>query len=371
MDVIASAYNDDHSGVGHMLTVNLAQRSYPVHIGSSIFLQKKLWQKLILGSQVCIITNDNIAPLYLKQLTDTLSNYQSSTVILPDGEIHKNVDSWLKILDVLVVDNHKRSTTLIALGGGVVGDITGFAAACYQRGVHFIQIPTTLLAQVDASIGGKTGLNYRNQKNLVGAFYQPTAVVIDTTFLSTLPEREFRSGLAEVIKYALIGDKNFFDYLSTHIEAILNRDTSVLNYMIEVCCRMKIQIITQDEFDQTGVRAVLNFGHTFGHALESLSHYTLLHGEAVAWGMLQACYLSQRLGYLSIQEVMQIEELLRRCDLFFQCPADITTEDLLNAMRKDKKNHHASITLILLKSFGEAIVVDNLHSQEIFQATVP
>ena len=312
----------------NVVRVNLAQRSYPIYINHSIFTQKELWQKLIVGSQVCIVTNETIAPLYLLQLASVFPEVQCDTIILPDGEAHKNLEQWQKILNALVKFQHKRNTTLIALGGGVIGDITGFSAACYQRGVNFIQVPTTLLAQVDASFGGKTGINYLHQKNLIGAFYQPKAVVIDTVFLSTLPEREFRAGLAEVIKCALIHDKDFFDYLCENVEKILTRSADVLAYIIETSVKIKIDFVEQDERDETGKRALLNFGHTFGHALESVMNYTLLHGEAVAWGMRQACHLSQRLGHLSQAEVSQVEELLEQCGLLISIPATIKMSEL-------------------------------------------
>jgi len=347
------------------LTVDLAQRSYPVYIGQSIFLDKMLWNKYVTGSQVCIVTNATIAPLYLTQFCAIFSELSCSTVLLPDGEAHKQLDAWLQIIDTLVANQHKRSTTLIALGGGVVGDITGFAAACYQRGVNFIQVPTTLLAQVDASLGGKTGVNYQNQKNLIGTFYQPQAVIIDIAFLSTLPEREFRAGLAEVIKYALIYDKEFFNYFSQHINQILARSPQVLAYMIEVCCRIKIYFVEQDESDTTGLRALLNFGHTFGHALESAMDFTILHGEAVAWGMHKACQLSQRLGYLSHEDVTKVERLLNCCELLIQPLHTAPVELILSAMNNDKKNSKNKITLILLKHLGEAFVTDSVEPEMI------
>lgn len=345
-----------------MLTVSFTHCSYPIHIGHSIFENQALWQSLIASSQVCIVTNETIAPLYLSQLTAVFSGHQCDTVILPDGEVHKQLDAWLQIINTLAEKNHRRNTTLIALGGGVVGDLTGFAAACYQRGVHFIQVPTTLLAQVDASIGGKTGVNYHEMKNFIGAFYQPKAVIIDTDFLSSLPEREFRAGLAEVIKYALIRDKAFFDYLCQHVEAILGRSSDVLAYIIEVSCRTKIYFIEQDQFDQTGVRALLNFGHTFGHALESVLHYNILHGEAVAWGMRKACQLSQYLGYLSEDNVTQVNGLFKQLGLLISPPVDIEIDALLAFMRNDKKNNNDAIAVVLLKNLGDAFMTNEVAS---------
>lgn len=343
------------------MRVNLAQCAYSVYIGHSVFTQKALWQKLITGSQICIVTNETIAPLYLSQLTSLFSEYQCDTMILPDGEAHKNFEQWQKIFDALIERHHKRNTTLVALGGGVIGDITGFAAACYQRGVNYIQVPTTLLAQVDASIGGKTGINYQHKKNFLGAFYQPKAVVIDSHFLSTLPEREFRAGLAEVIKYALIHDKHFFNYLYENVDKILERSSEILTDMIEKCVKIKIGFVEQDERDETGKRALLNFGHTFGHALESVTNFSILHGEAVAWGMLNACELSQRLGYLSLEDMTRVEDLLKACGLLIELPKAVTADLLLSAMRHDKKNSKNNITLILLKQVGEAFVTDSVE----------
>lgn len=348
------------------LPVTLTHGSYPIYISHAIFSQKTLWKKLIAGSQVCVVTNETLAPLYLSQLTSVFSEYQVDTIILSDGEIYKNLEHWQKILNQLVKSQHKRNTTLIALGGGVIGDITGFAAACYQRGVGFIQVPTTLLAQVDASIGGKTGVNFQHQKNFIGTFYQPKAVIIDINFLSTLPEREFRAGLAEVIKYALIYDENFLNYLCENVEKILSRSKDVLMHIIETSVKIKINFVEQDERDETGRRALLNFGHTFGHALESVMNYTILHGEAVAWGMLRACHLSQRLGFLSSTAVSRVENLLEQCDLLISIPATIERHELLNFMMRDKKNHAQAITFILLKALGQACMVEIKLDEEIF-----
>jgi len=332
-----------------------------IYIGDTLFNQKILWQKLIVGSQVCIVTNETLAPLYLSELVAVFSEYQCDTLILPEGETYKTIESWQKILNILIEKQHKRNTTLIALGGGVIGDITGFAAACYQRGVNFIQVPTTLLAQVDASIGGKTGVNYQHQKNFIGAFHQPKAVIIDTVFLSTLSEREFRAGLAEVIKYALIHDKQFFDYLCNHVEKILARSEHVLTYIIEKCVNIKSNFVKQDEYDETGKRALLNFGHTFGHALESAMDFKILHGEAVAWGMLKACYLSQSLGYLSQTDVIQVKKILQQCGLLITLNSALEINKLLAIMRQDKKNEAQGLVFILLKEIGSAFVEKDIR----------
>lgn len=348
-----------------VLTLNLSHHSYSVYMGHCISQSKDLWKKLIPGSQICIVTNATIASLHLHRFKKNFSAYAVSKVILPDGEAHKNLESWTKILDVLIEGQHKRQTTLIALGGGVVGDITGFAAACYQRGVNFIQVPTTLLAQVDASIGGKTGINYQCQKNLIGAFYQPKAVVMDTLFLSTLPEREFRAGLAEVIKCALIHDADFFDYLYEHVDEILAGSLDVLAYIIEACVKIKRDFVEHDERDETGQRALLNFGHTFGHALESVMDFTILHGEAVAWGIYNACQLSQCLGYLSLEDVAKVKKMVKACGLLISVPKTVTVNLLLNAMCRDKKNSTNSITLILLKKIGKAFVTHTVELSKV------
>lgn len=327
-----------------------------ITIGYSISSDKNLWRSLISGSQVCIVTNETIAPLYLSTLIQVFDEYQCSSVILPDGEAHKTLASWQIILDKLIADNHYCTTTLIALGGGVIGDMTGFAAACYQRGVAFIQVPTTLLAQVDAAIGGKTAVNYAGIKNLIGAFHQPKAVIIDTYFLSTLPEREFRAGLAEVIKYALIGKKKFFDYLHENVTAILQRKPEALQHIIKFSVDMKMFFVEQDEFDTKGLRALLNFGHTFGHALESVTNHAMLHGEAVAWGMRRACYLSKFLGYLSAEDVQRVEKLLSDYGLLFETPASVTSSALIAAMQRDKKKSSDALTVIVLEEIGQAMV---------------
>lgn len=342
------------------LTMDLAQRSYPIIVGSEFFLDKHFWAERIAGSQVCVVTNTTLEPLYLEKFKAIFSSYTCSTVVLPDGEAHKNFDNFLQIINQLITDNHHRDTTLIALGGGVIGDLTGFAASCYQRGVNFIQLPTTLLAQVDAAIGGKTGINYREIKNVLGAFYQPKAVVIDTHFLSTLPEREFRASLAEIIKYGLISDRIFFDYLYENSTKILARSPEVLAYIIKVSCQIKIKFVEQDEQDKNKKRALLNFGHTFGHALESATQYAVLHGEAVAWGMRKACQLACDLNYLLPEEVAQVENLLNTFGLLVSVPSTITANELLFFMKKDKKFNQA-ITLILLKNLGEAFVTNKVE----------
>ncbi|HQN42335.1 MAG TPA: 3-dehydroquinate synthase, partial [Pseudomonadales bacterium] len=254
------------------LTVDLGARSYPIHIGAALLARPELFATAIRGEKVLIITNDRIAPLYLQSLLATLANHRAEVCILPDGEQYKTVESAMQIWDRLIAGHHDRGTTLLALGGGVIGDLTGFAAACYQRGVDFVQVPTTLLAQVDSSVGGKTGVNHPQGKNMIGAFHQPRAVIIDTNTLNTLAPREFSAGLAEVIKYGLLGDADFFGWLEANMEQLMARDPDTVARAIEHSCRAKALIVMADETEQ-GQRALLNLGHTFGHAIESVTHY--------------------------------------------------------------------------------------------------
>ena len=271
------------------LTVDLAERSYPIYIGSGLLDQAQLYTPHIVGRKVAVVTNSTVAPMYLQQLREALQGYELTEIILPDGETYKNWETLQLIFDALLADKHDRKTTLIALGGGVVGDMTGFAAACYQRGVNFIQVPTTLLAQVDSSVGGKTAINHPLGKNMVGAFYQPQAVIIDIATLHTLPARELSAGLAEVIKYGLICDEPFLTWLEEHIESLTGLDNRALMEAVERSCRAKAKIVSADE-RESGVRATLNLGHTFGHAIETEQGYgAWLHGEAVAAGTVMAC----------------------------------------------------------------------------------
>lgn len=284
------------------LNVDLAERSYPIYIGTDLLKQAQLFTPHIVGRQVAIVTNTTVAPLYLKQLRETLQGYEITEVILPDGESYKNWETLQLIFDALLRDKHDRKTTLIALGGGVIGDMTGFAASSYQRGVNFIQVPTTLLSQVDSSVGGKTGINHPLGKNMIGAFYQPQAVIIDTATLHTLPERELAAGLAEVIKYGFICDEPFLTWLEQHIEKICALDNQALMETIERSCAAKAKVVSADE-RESGVRATLNLGHTFGHAIETEQGYGVwLHGEAVAAGTVMALEMSQQLGWITIEQ---------------------------------------------------------------------
>lgn len=340
------------------LTVELGERSYPIHIGRDLLSAKSSFEAYISGRQVCVVSNETVAPLYIQSLRAALADYHVDEVIIPDGERYKTLETLNGIFTQLLEKRHNRNTTLIALGGGVVGDMTGFAAACYQRGVGFIQVPTTLLAQVDSSVGGKTAVNHPIGKNMIGAFYQPRAVIIDTSSLDTLPEWELRAGLAEVIKYGLIADQPFFTWLQKNVDALLARDTEALCEAIERSCRNKADIVSLDE-RESGVRALLNLGHTFGHAIEAAQSYQgWLHGEAVAAGMAMAADLSVRMGWLSPGDFQKIQALLERSGLPTWAPDTIGVEQFLQLMAVDKKAADSGLRLVLLKSLGQAVVSD-------------
>ena len=346
--------------------VSLGDRSYPIFIGSDEIRNADI-ASYISGKKVMIVTNETIAPLYLEPLKRQLTDKQVDSVILADGEQHKNLDTLNLIFDQLIGGHHDRKTTLIALGGGVVGDMTGFAAASYQRGVPFIQIPTTLLAQVDSSVGGKTAVNHAMGKNMIGAFYQPQAVIIDTDTLSTLPDREFYAGLAEVIKYGLIVDADFFQWLETNIDLLLQRDKQALAYAIELSCVSKARIVAEDETEQ-GIRAILNLGHTFGHAIETFQSYKQwIHGEAVAAGMVMAAELSVISGDLPEADLHRTKALLQRCSLPVAPPADMAAEDFTRLMLRDKKVLDGQLRLVLLERLGEACVTDQFSIDHLNQ----
>ena len=337
--------------------VSLGDRSYPIFIGAGTIQQVDIASH-ISGKKALIVTNETVAPLYLEILKQQLSEKQVDTVVLADGEQYKNLDTLNLIFDQLIGSHHDRKTTLIALGGGVVGDMTGFAAASYQRGVPFIQIPTTLLAQVDSSVGGKTAVNHAMGKNMIGAFYQPQAVIIDTNTLATLPDREFHAGLAEVIKYGLIVDANFFQWLESNIDNLLQRNEQALAYAIELSCKSKARVVAEDETEQ-GIRAILNLGHTFGHAIETFQGYKQwIHGEAVAAGMVMAAALSVTVGDLAVEDLHRIKHLLYRCSLPIAPPLDMAVDDFMTLMVRDKKVLDGQLRLVLLKRLGEACVTD-------------
>lgn len=347
------------------LTLDLGDRSYPIHIGRGLLGRTELLAPLIAGKSVAIVTNETVGPLYLERLRRSLPDVNSTQVVLPDGEEFKTLETVNRIVDALLRARCDRRTTVIALGGGVIGDIAGFAAAVYQRGVPYVQIPTTLLAMVDSSVGGKTGVNHPLGKNMIGAFHQPRGVIIDTDTLATLPERELSAGLAEVIKYGLIRDRGFFGWLEANIDALLGRDPQALAYAIYRSCQNKAEVVAADE-REAGVRAILNLGHTFGHAIETgLGYGTWLHGEAIAAGMVLAADLSRRLGWLAAADVARIEQLVRRARLPVRAPATLTNERFLELMAVDKKVQDGRLRLVLLKSIGEAVVTDEFPREQL------
>jgi 3-dehydroquinate synthase len=338
------------------LTVNLGARSYPIHIGQGLLRKPELITKHIGGRQVMVVTNETIAPLYLDSIIELLDGFDRASAILPDGEQYKTIETLDSVFTGLLEHRFNRHCTLVALGGGVIGDITGFAAACYQRGVAFLQIPTTLLAQVDSSVGGKTGVNHPLGKNMIGAFHQPGCVVIDTDTLDTLDQRQLAAGLAEVIKYGLIHDAGFFIWLEQNIERLSARDKSSLAYAIERSCTIKAEIVADDE-RESGRRALLNLGHTFGHAIETGTGYgNWLHGEAIAAGMLMAADLSARHGWLARSDVERIENLLRRTGLPTSPPDEMDESLFMKLMAIDKKVVDGGLRLVLLKEIGGAVI---------------
>jgi 3-dehydroquinate synthase len=345
------------------LDLDLGERSYPIYIGSGIINDGELIRRHLVTTQVMVVSNDTVAPLYLGQVREALTGLNVHEIILPDGECHKNIATWSHILDALLTFKLTRRCTLIALGGGVVGDMTGFAAACYQRGVAFLQMPTTLLAQVDASVGGKTGINHPLGKNMIGAFCQPNCVIIDTDTLDTLPKRELIAGLAEVIKYGLIRDPAFFTWLEANLQAILARDPKAIAQAIESSCRNKASVVAADE-REAGQRALLNLGHTFGHAIETgLGYGTWLHGEAVAAGMCMAAELSWRLGWLKTAERDRIWGLITQAKLPTKPPNTLSAKQFLEIMAIDKKVlESGNLRLVLLTGIGQALVTDRFDS---------
>jgi len=343
------------------ISTKLDQHSYPIYVGSNILKKHRLILPYIAQNKVAIVTNTTVAPLYLSGLTDTLekNGINSIPVILSDGEEYKNWKTLNQIYDSLLINQCERNTTIIALGGGVIGDIAGLAAATYMRGVPLIQIPTTLLAQVDSSMGGKTGINHDLGKNLIGAFYQPSMVLADSTTLDTLPRREFISGIAEIIKYGLIRDRVFFEWLEKNMTRLLAKEHKILDEAIERSCKNKVEVVADDERER-GVRAILNLGHTFGHAIENAMGYgTWLHGEAVAAGTVLAAKLSERMNLIGHTEVERIKELFLLAGLPIIVPG-LDTEKYLNLMARDKKVEKGNIHFVLLKGIGEATVCSDV-----------
>ncbi|BBB22425.1 3-dehydroquinate synthase [Abyssogena phaseoliformis symbiont OG214] len=347
------------------LSLDLGDKSYPIYIGQDLLSEDELLTKHISGKQVMIVTNTTVAPLYLEKVKDLLSSFKFAQVILPDGEKYKILDTLNCIFSALLENKFDRSCTLIALGGGVVGDMTGFAAASYQRGVNFIQIPTTLLSQVDSSVGGKTGVNHALGKNMIGAFHQPKCVLIDVDTLDTLDNQQYSAGMAEVIKYGLLGlgHLNFFNFLQENIKDLMDRDKSLMAEIIYQSCQHKANIVAQDELE-VGKRALLNFGHTFGHAIENtLGYGTFLHGEAISVGMFMAVRLSQLEGYLSSNQVVQVQDLLEKANLPISIVGKINVAAFMKAISVDKKVINGNIRLVLLKELGHAFVCDDYKNQ--------
>ncbi|MFC1688541.1 3-dehydroquinate synthase [Pseudomonadota bacterium] len=349
----------------NIIKVKLAANAYPVYLGHGLLRDPDVWQRHLGTGKTLIVSNDVVAPLYLERLKNALGETRTDTLIIPDGEPFKTSETWYRIIDKLVSMQARRDATLIALGGGVVGDITGFAAASYMRGVRFIQAPTTLLAQVDASVGGKTGFNHEKGKNLVGAFHQPAAVMIDSATLETLEEREYRAGIAEVIKYGAIRDRGFFDWLEDNIDAINHRETPVLDELIHQSVSNKAEIVAEDE-KEAGIRALLNFGHSFGHALEAQTGYSeFLHGEAVSIGMVIAARLSELRGLCVAGATERIISLLSRFSLPVSLPAETSMDGMLDALNLDKKANAAGLRLVLLTDIGQAVIDTESTREEI------
>jgi 3-dehydroquinate synthase len=347
------------SAVQRTLQVALDERSYPIHIGTGLLGDPAVLAPYLAGRQVMIVTNETVAPLYLDSVRRGMpAGIEVRELVLPDGEATKTLESVSRIWDALLAAGFNRRCTLVALGGGVIGDMVGFAAACYQRGVAFIQVPTTLLSQVDSSVGGKTGVNHPLGKNMIGAFWQPRAVLIDIDTLHSLPPRELSAGLAEVIKYGLIRDAEFLAWLEAEMAALRALQPEALAWAIERSCALKAEIVAEDETEQ-GVRALLNLGHTFGHAIEAHQGYgSWLHGEAVGAGMQMAAELSRRLGWLERSDVERSAAIIASAGLPLEAPADMSVEDFLSRMRLDKKNVDERLRLILLETLGRAVIHD-------------
>jgi len=351
------------------LYVELGERRYPIFIGSNLNPQELL-EPYIHGKQVMIVSNDTVAPLYLDRYKATLENLGKTvaTCILPDGEKYKNIEHLNLIFDALLEAGFNRDCTVLALGGGVIGDMAGFASACFQRGVYFIQVPTTLLSQVDSSVGGKTGINHPLGKNMIGAFQQPQVVLADMLQLSTLPDRELSAGLAEVIKYALLGDEEFLVWLEANMEGLIARDEQLLAEAVYRSCAHKARIVANDEKEQ-GERALLNLGHTFGHAIESyLGYGEWLHGEAVATGMVMAADLSHRMGWISLEDLERTKKIISRAQLPIVCPK-IPLDDFLAYMAHDKKVLNGQLRLVLLQQLGKAVITRDFDI-ELMQQTI-
>ena len=353
------------------IEVDLAARSYPIFIGSGLLRDSALLGRAIKSKQVMLVTNELVDPLYAHFVEEALQDRQLRKVSLRDGESQKTIESYYQILTALLEAKFERGCTVVALGGGVVGDVAGFAAASYQRGVSFVQLPTTLLAQVDSSVGGKTAVNHPLGKNMIGAFHQPTAVIADLETLGTLPPREFTAGLAEIIKYGLIRDRDFFDWMETHLDQLLARDTATLALAVRRSCENKAAVVGADE-QESGERALLNFGHTFGHAIEHAQGYgSWLHGEAVGAGMCMAARLSTRMGNIAPTSRDRIINLVARAGLPTEPPESSSRSQLLEAMSIDKKNRDGRIRLILLDAIGHASIRDDYDEGALLEVLGP
>ena len=350
------------------LYVELGERRYPIFIGSDLD-PNALLEPYIHGRQVMIVSNETVAPLYLARYVAAIEALGKTvaTCILPDGEKYKNIEHLNLIFDALLASGFNRDCTVLALGGGVIGDMAGFASACFQRGVYFIQVPTTLLSQVDSSVGGKTGINHPLGKNMIGAFQQPQVVLADMSQLKTLPPRELSAGLAEVIKYALLGDADFLVWLEQHVDALVQGDEATLAEAVYRSCAHKARIVANDEKEQ-GERALLNLGHTFGHAIESyLGYGEWLHGEAVATGMVMAADLSQRMGWISAEDLARTKNIIQRANLPIVCP-QIPLDDFLAYMAHDKKVLNGQLRLVLMQAVGQAIITKTFDVELMKQA---
>lgn len=338
------------------VSVDLGARSYDILIGPALLADSAAYAGAIAGRDVLIVSNETVAPLFQTQVEAALSEtHRIGTLVLPDGEAYKTLDTLNKIFDRLLSDSYGRDATVVALGGGVIGDLAGYAAAAYQRGIDFVQVPTTLLAQVDSSVGGKTGVNHSLGKNMIGAFHQPKRVLADVDALASLPDREFAAGMAEIIKYGLIRDAAFFDWLEANMDGLNAREPALVTEAIRRSCVNKAEVVAADE-REAGERALLNLGHTFGHALEAdLGYGAWLHGEAVAAGMCMAAYLSRLLGWLNDAQTARIERVIAAAHLPIAPPADRSADRILELMRRDKKIQAGSLRLVLLKDIGQAV----------------
>ena len=353
------------------INIDLGRRSYPIYVGDNLLSNNKIFKKHISTKKIALVSNTTVAPLYLDKVISALGNDKEIIpIILPDGEQYKNIDTLNKIYDGLLQNKCDRDILLIALGGGVIGDITGYAAATFMRGVKFIQIPTTLLSQVDSSVGGKTGINHTLGKNMIGAFYQPQCVIADVDVLNTLPDRELSAGLAEVIKYGLIRDYPFFEWLEHNMNSLLSKKAELLTEAISRSCINKADVVSQDEFESSkGIRATLNLGHTFGHAIENAMGYgNWLHGEAVACGMVMAAFLSKELSWLTEADFIRIKNIMLSAKLPVD-PPNIPQEKFVDLMKSDKKTHNNQIHLVLQKGIGNAILTQD-YSQKDFLHTL-